>query len=111
MCLLIVEILMLIAGLWAMISGQFPETLFKLLFGKGEYELDSRNVRLLGLLWASPIPLTFVGGFIIAILFEDEAARITYASMLDGGILFYVSLISVFIARKIKKTPKVSVRK
>ena len=100
MCLLIVEILMLIAGLWALITGKLPETLFKVLFGKGKYYIDSKNARLLGILLALPIPLVFISGLVLSMFFGGDS--VLYAALLEIVIVIVVSIISMVIARRIK---------
>lgn len=100
MCLLIVEISMFIAGFWALITGKLPESLFKLLFGKGEYHAEPKEARLFGLLLASPIPLSFLGGLLMGGLFGADGAQ--YAVLLETFILIVVCIIAVIIARSIK---------
>ena len=53
--LMIIEILFLIAGIWLIASGQIPNPLFRLMFGKGDYHLSSTYARLFGVLLASPL--------------------------------------------------------
>lgn len=103
MCLLIVEVLMLITGVWSLISGALPAGLFKLLFGKGEYKTDPRHARLFGLLLASPIPITFLGGLILGVLFGSAAVQ--YTAILEFFIVVVVSILAVMKARKIKNQP------
>ena len=103
MCLLIVEILMLITGLGAIFTGKLPESLFRLLFGKGEYHTDPQSARLFGLLLASPLPLAFGVGLVIGFLVGPDAA--VYASLLEILIIVTVCIISIIAARKIKNKP------
>ncbi|MCP4417861.1 MAG: hypothetical protein GY805_14650 [Chloroflexi bacterium] len=109
MCLLIVEILMLIAGIWALVSGKLPSGLFKVLFGKGEYMANPRQARLIGLLLTSPIPLTFLGGLLLGVLFGADAVQ--YSAILEIFILIVVCILAVIIARKVKNQPVESVDK
>lgn len=103
MCLLIVEILMLIAGAAAIFTGKLPESLFKLLFGKGEYHTSPQNARLFGLLLASPLPLAFGAGLVLGILFGSDG--VTYASLVEILIIVTVGIISIIAARKIRNKP------
>lgn len=106
MCLLIVEILMLIAGLGAIFTGKLPESLFKLLFGKGEYHTDPQSARLFGLLLASPLPLAFGIGLLLGIFFGPDGAL--YATLFEYVILVTVCIVSIIVARKIKNKPSAS---
>ena len=80
--LMIIEILFLIAGIWLIASGQIPNPLFRLLFGKGNYQLSSANSRLWGLLLASPLPIGLISA--------------------DFEVLYLivVAVVSIFIARQ-----------
>jgi hypothetical protein len=103
MCLLIVEVLMLIAGLGAIFTGKLPESLFKLLFGKGEYHTDPQSARLFGLLLATPLPLAFAAGLLLGILFGPDVGL--YATLLEILIVVTVGIVSIIAARKIKNKP------
>lgn len=103
MCLLIVEILFLIGGLWAIVSGKLPSRLFKILFGKGEYMAEPRDARLFGLLLASPLLISLLLGFILSLLFGTEG--LVYANILEILIIITVSTIAIFAARKFKHQP------
>ncbi len=103
MCLLIVEILMLIAGLWALITGKLPEKLFKVLFGKGNYQAEPKQARLLGLLLASPLPLAFLSGLILALLFGAEGAQ--FAGLVEILIIIIVCIAAVIFVSKFKNQP------
>lgn len=101
MCLTIVEILMLITGFWALISGKLPSGLFKILFGKGDYNTEPGKARLIGLLLASPIPLTFLSGIALGALIGAEKG-VQYAIVLETLIVIVVCILAVIIARRIK---------
>jgi len=101
MCLTIVEILLLVAGLWLIITGKVPEKLFTVLFGKGEYPLTSTQARLFGLLLALPFPLSFVISFVVIILFgPDSTGNAMFIETLIG-ILVIIAV--VIIVRRIRK--------
>ena len=72
MCLLIIEILFFIAGVWLIITGKIPGGLFQIMFGKGDYRLSPLHARLFGLLLASPLPVIFGVGFICALFFGQS---------------------------------------
>lgn len=103
MCFLIVEILLLIAGFWALITGEIPTKLFRVLFGKGDYNATARQARLFGLLLASPIPLTFLGTIIIGILYGSEETELLNG--LEMIILIAVCIVAVLIVRSFKSQP------
>lgn len=60
MCLLILEILMLIAGLYALIAG-------KVTLSKG-LQLQGTRARIAGLFLVAPLPLALVSGVVLGIL-------------------------------------------
>jgi hypothetical protein len=97
MCLLILEITMFISGLLALITGKLPPSLFKLLFGKGEYQADSNTARLFGLLLMSPFPLAILFG----VLFGPE--RAAYATGFEVLIVLVVALIAARMVRRFRQ--------
>ncbi len=99
--LFILELIFLVAGLWALISAKLPEGLFRLLFGKGVYKLPPNHVRLYGLLLASPFPISLTVTFFLAVIFGE---RSTGMALIFENIYFYSILISsLYIARKIRQ--------
>jgi hypothetical protein len=102
--LLIIELLFLVAGLWAIISGKIPTGLFKFLFGKGEYELPSNKTRLFGLLLSSPLPASFLVSFILTIIFGTKGTG--YAVVFEYIYILTVIILSTIIARKTRHPGK-----
>ena len=98
MCLTIIEILFFVAGLWLIISGKVPESLFTVLFGKGHYELSSNQSRLFGLLLATPLPFAFLVGVILAILFGSDG--VGFAAIFEIIYTVSVAIIAIIFARK-----------
>jgi len=49
--ILLIEILMLIAGIWAIVAGKLPSAMF----GGAKYSFEGRGVRLLGLILVCPL--------------------------------------------------------
>lgn len=96
--LLIIEVLFLVVGVWAIISGKIPTAFFKLLFGKGEYALSPNNTRLFGLLLASPRPASFLVSILLTALLGTNGMG--YAAMFEFVLIFTVIILSIFIARK-----------
>ena len=101
MCLTIIEILFLIAGLWLLISGKVPGKLFHIMFGKGEYELTPLYTRLFGLLLLSPIPVVVLAGTVIGMLDIENGLGI--ATGIEIGYVILVVIVALFIARKCRK--------
>lgn len=95
--LLLIELLMLVAGLWGLLTGRFPQ----LLLGGGKYQIEGTNARLLGLLLISPLPLSFLGG-ILLILWLGEPAE-EYVAMLEIALIFIVLVVTVVAVRLIGK--------
>jgi len=98
--LLILEILMLIVGAIALSEGKLPETLFKTLFGKGDYRTDARTARRLGALLVLP----FLG--LLGVMFLQERRSLQQiaglASLLHFVLFLVILLITVRWARKIR---------
>lgn len=102
--LLIIELLFFVAGLWAIISGKIPPSLFKFLFGKGEYELPSNKARLFGLLLLSPLPASFLVSFLLTVLLGPQG--VGYAVIFEYVYIFVVIISSIIIARKTRHPEK-----
>lgn len=102
--LLIIELLFLVAGLWAIISGKIPASLFRFLFGKGEYELSSKKARLFGLLLLSPLPASFFVSILLTALIGSKATG--YGIAFEYVYLFAVIISSIIIARKTRHPEK-----
>ena len=96
--LLIIELLFIVAGLWAIITGKLPVGLFNFLFGKGEYELPSNQARIFGLFLASPIPVTFIVSFFLVVLMGEGVVGFT----VGFEIIYILTVIitSIIVARK-----------
>ena len=101
MCLLILEVLMFISGLVALITGKLPASLFKLLFGKGEYQADSTSARLFGILLMSPLPLALLAGLVLGVLFGADATG--YAAIAELVIVVGVAIIAAVMARRFRQ--------
>jgi hypothetical protein len=99
--LLVIEILFLILGLWAIISGKFPKGLFKLMFGKGEYDYPPTQTRLFGLFLASPLPIALLVTFLLVLTMGSEGAEI--APYVELFYVIIVVIVSIIIARKTRK--------
>ena len=99
--LLVIELMFLATGLWAVVSGRLPASLFRLLFGKGEYELPPPRARLYGILLASPLPAALSASFLLAALLGERAIGVTIA--VEYLYLLAVIIASIVIARRIRR--------
>ena len=99
--LLIIEILFLIAGLWALVSGKLPAGVFRVLFGNGQYELAPDRARLFGLLLASPLPVAFLVTLVLTGLMGGRASG--PAAYFEGFYLIAIAIASIVIARRIRR--------
>lgn len=70
--LLIIELVLLLVGVWMAISGKLPEGLFRILFGKGRYELDSDYSRLYGLMLISPLSIALFVSSLLGFLYGSR---------------------------------------
>jgi hypothetical protein len=106
MCLTIVQLLFLLAGVWSLISGKLPPSLFRLLFGKGQYELGARQARLFGLFLISPLPLSVMATILLlAFLGSDGTGP---AMLFEISYTLIVAIAAIIIARRARQ-PEVDV--
>jgi len=96
--LLIIELLFLFVGLWAIIVGKLPAGLFKLLFGQGDYELPPNQTRLFGLLLSSPFPVSTTVLLFLTNYFGIEGTG--YAIIFEIVYILIIITTSIIIARK-----------
>jgi hypothetical protein len=104
MCLTILEILFLVAGLWLLITGKIPGKVFRLAFGKGDYRLSSGYTRLWGLLLATPLPFTIGVAALLGRLMGQAAPN--YVEYFEVGYDLLVFVSAALIARKIRQRPQ-----
>ena len=95
--LLIIEIAMLIGGVYAIVSGKVPATLI----GGGSYQVTESVARIFGVLWVFPLPIVFSGALILPLFFGD--AGIEYAGMIELVTVLGVALLSVVMIRVVGK--------
>lgn len=96
--LLIIELLFFVAGLWAIILGQVPVGLLKLLFGKGEYDLPPNQARLFGLLLSSPFPVSYI--VLLTLTNSLGAKGAGYSIIFEIVYILIIITVSIIIARK-----------
>lgn len=99
--LIAIELLFLVTGLWALVSGKFPAGLFKLLFGKGEYDISPNNARLFGFFLMSPLPAVYC--VLVVAISVPGPNGVRYVPTFEYIYLFTVAIASIIIARKIKR--------
>lgn len=100
--LFVIELIFLFTGIWAIIGGKLPASLFKLLFGKGEYHISPNQTRLFGLLLSSPLPITYTASNILVNSFGIEG--IGYAIIFETVYILIVITISIIFSRRARNT-------
>jgi hypothetical protein len=102
--LFVIELIFLVTGVWALVSGRLPSALFRLLFGKGDYSVPANQARWYGLLLASPLPASFATSSLLAALLGEGATRPAIA--FEFFYLIAVIIASMVIARRIRRSPE-----
>jgi hypothetical protein len=99
--LLVIESMFFIAGMWALVSGQLPLGLLRLLFGRGEYPVSTNRARLYGAVLASPLPV----GLIISFLFEPvlDSSVIGILIAFEYIYLIAIMITAILFASKIRR--------
>ena len=100
--LLIIEIGMLIAGVWAIATARLPSWLL----GGSKYEYEGRGVRWLGLILVLPLPVAFIGGVVLGLLFGEQGTG--YAFILEIAIVVVVLVAAIIVGRFIRQPATVS---
>ncbi len=95
--LFIVEIAMLIGGIYAIVSAKVPS----FLVGGGKYQVEGMTARLFGVLLILPLPIAFLGGIILALLFGEEGTG--YAIILELITVLGVAILAVVLTRVVGK--------
>jgi len=98
--LLIVGVLFLIDGIWAIIFGKLPAGLFNFLFGLGEYKFPENQTRLFGLLLASPLLITYILSLILTSLLGAKGTG--YAIVFGIMYILIITAASTIIVRNAK---------
>lgn len=98
MCLSILEVVLLVAGAWLLITGNASDRWFQPLFGKGHYVMPERQARLLGMFLATPLPVAILVSLILRLLLGEN-----YLAYAVGFEIIYdvvVAVVATRIARK-----------
>jgi hypothetical protein len=85
MCLLIIQGVMLVSGLWAAVTGKLPA----IVLGT-KYSIEGPAARIVGIILALPLPLTFMLGLIVAIA---SGGADQY-----GGLVTLTGIVSMIVA-------------
>lgn len=93
----LLEIAMLIGGIYSIVSAKIPS----FLVGGGRNQVDSRTARLFGILWTLPLPIVLISGFVLSFLFGEDAAG--FAMKLEFITIFVVALLAVVFIRIVGK--------
>jgi hypothetical protein len=91
--LLILEIVMLPGGIWAIISGKVPT----FLVGGGKYHAEGLVARLIGVLFVLPLPIVFVGAFALGFLFGEGSKE--YAILFEIVVVAGTALLAAILIR------------
>ena len=95
--LLIIEIAMLIGGIYAIVTAKVPS----FLVGGGKYQVEGTVARLFGVLLILPLPVAFLGGIILALLFGEDGTG--YAVILELITVFGVAILATVLTRVVGK--------
>lgn len=96
---LVLDIGMLIVGVWVLAKGSLPARLFRPLLGNGEYRTESRTARLFGSLLVVP----FVGLVLAAAWTETANEQVAIiVSTIHLIVLIGVILAAVMWARQVR---------
>ncbi len=91
--LLILEIAMLVGGIWAIISGRVPS----FLVGGGKYQVEGLVARLIGVVLLLPIPVVLLGAFAIGFFLGEDSSG--YATLLEIVVVAGAALLAVILVR------------
>ncbi len=101
MCLTVLEICFLVAGIALLFTGKVPKSIFQVMFGKGEYFLPPMQARLFGAVLASAAPLIFTVSFLLGLLALENAD--TMATAFEIVYDLFIAVVALVVARKIRK--------
>lgn len=97
MLLLILEVAMLIGGMYAIFTAKVPS----FLVGGGKVQVEGMAARLFGVLFILPLPVSFLGGVILALLLGEEGKA--YATILELIVVFGVAILATVLSRFVGK--------
>lgn len=94
--LLVIEIAMLIGGIYAVIFAELPS----ILVGGGN-QVEGKTARWIGVLLMLPLPISFLGGAVLGLLLDEDGAG--YAMALEILVVLGAAILSVVIIRVVGK--------
>ncbi len=100
---LVLDIGMLIVGVWALVKGSIPARLLKSLLGAGDYRTDARTARMFGFVLVVPI-IVFI--LTVASTAAASAQAAIIFSIIHLIVLIIVVLTVVIWARQIRNVNK-----
>ncbi len=98
MCLSIIEIVFLVAGIWLLITGKVPGQLFQIMFGRGNYVMSPTRARLLGLLLASLLPVVIVVSLFLHLVLSES--QVEWSAAFEVFYDVTVAICALVIARR-----------
>ena len=102
MCGLIFGILLLVCGLWAIVTGKLPA----IVFGK-KYQLEGPWARLIGVLLALPLPVSFTIDVALILLLGEERAE-QYAGIVNL-LIWVLALVTAWVMSRLVRKPQETV--
>jgi hypothetical protein len=96
--ILIVELIFLVGGLWALVTGKLPTALFN---SGGRYTAEGPMVRVIGLLLIAPLPLAFLAGVVMGLLFGEPSPGL--AILFEIVLIVAAAVLSMVIFYRIRR--------
>ena len=93
MYFILIEMVFLIAGIYAIFSAKVPS----FLVGGGKYHLEGAVARLFGAILIVPLPVAFLSGIVLTFLFGDDGTL--YAMLLEFLTLLGCGVFATILAR------------
>jgi hypothetical protein len=91
-----IDILLVVFGIWAIISGKLPSWLI----GGGKYKIEGHGVRFLGIFLLLVFPLRIIIGRLLVLSGNDGFFLIT---SVDLAVLIVTILIANIVVRRIRR--------
>jgi hypothetical protein len=95
--LFILEIVFLVAGAWALVTGRLPSWL---LGGPG-YVIEGAGARILGAILVLPLPLNFGLGILLFLLSGENG--LATAVYLETGTVLLVAVTALVVSRRVRR--------